>query len=57
MTNKFLTIGEVAKMVGVSIGTIRRWAQRGVLRSFRAYNRAHRRFSPQEIEVLLKSRN
>jgi DNA-binding transcriptional MerR regulator len=48
---KPISTSELARAVGLSIGTIRRMEQRGLLRAVRDY-RGWRAFAPSEIERL-----
>jgi excisionase family DNA binding protein len=47
-----LTISEVARRLGVSVGTVRRWSDEGHLRASRTPGR-QRRFSVEEVESFL----
>lgn len=49
MEKNLLTIGEAAKMLGVSIDTLRRWDKQGILTSFRASQKGHRYYSKQNL--------
>ncbi len=53
MTHKLLTSAEVAKILGVTSGSVKRWADLGLLRCARTVGR-HRRFDPVEVERFLK---
>jgi excisionase family DNA binding protein len=53
MTHKLLTSAEVAKMLGVTAGSVKRWADLGILRCARTVGR-HRRFDPIEVERFRK---
>ncbi len=53
MTHKLLTSAEVAKILGVTAGSVKRWADLGLLRCARTVGR-HRRFDPVEVERFLK---
>jgi excisionase family DNA binding protein len=44
-----LTPAEVARLLGVHTGTVRKWANRGLLRSFRVGSRRDRRFRREDI--------
>ena len=57
MNEKFLTISETAKMLGVSIDTLRRWDKNEVLKSFRATKTSKRLYRPQDIEDFFKNAN
>ena len=46
-----LSIGETAKILGVSVKTVRRWADSGKLKSIRSPS-GHRRFSLEDIQKL-----
>lgn len=48
---KFLSIGDVAKPLGVSIKTIRRWEKEGLITGIRT-PKGHRRFPESEFERL-----
>ncbi len=47
-----LTTSQVARTLGVSVGTVRRWADEGHLRAYRTPGR-QRRFSAEEVETFL----
>lgn len=47
-----LTTSQVARMLGVSVGTVRRWADEGYLRAYRTPGR-QRRFSSEEVQAFL----
>jgi excisionase family DNA binding protein len=53
MPHKLLTSAEVAKILGVTAGSVKRWADLGLLRCARTVGR-HRRFDPVEVERFLK---
>ncbi len=53
MTQKLLTSAEVARILGVTAGSVKRWADLGLLRCARTAGR-HRRFDPVEVERFLK---
>ncbi len=55
MPQKLLTSAEVAKILGVTAVSVKRWADMGLLRSARAGG-ASRRFDPVEVERFLKDR-
>ncbi len=50
-----LTASEAAATIGVSIGTVRAWADRGILPSFRTVG-GHRRFEVHELKRWLAAR-
>ena len=49
MSRPTLTPGEVARLLGVHTGTVRKWADRGLLRSFRVGPRRDRRFLRDDV--------
>ncbi|MFA4890934.1 MAG: helix-turn-helix domain-containing protein [Candidatus Gracilibacteria bacterium] len=49
--NKLLSIGETAKLLGVSIQTLRRWDDKGILKSFRATPNGNRFYKSQDINL------
>jgi len=49
-----LTISQVAGRLGVSLGTVRRWADHGHLRSYRTPG-GQRRFSAEDLEQFVAS--
>lgn len=49
MSRPTLTPGEVARLLGVHPGTVRKWADRGLLRSFRVGPRRDRRFLRDDV--------
>ena len=53
MIEKLLTSAEVARILGVTAGSVKRWADAGLLRCARTVGR-HRRFDPVEVERFLK---
>lgn len=49
-----LSISQAAEALGVSLGTIRRWADLGYLRAYRTPG-GQRRFNPTEIDEFVTS--
>lgn len=49
-----LTVSEVADPLGVSVGTVRRWADSGYLRSFRTPG-GQRRFDASVVDEFIRS--
>ena len=49
-----LTISEAARFLGVSLSTVRRWSDAGVLPSYRTPG-GQRRFSREQIDEFLRS--
>jgi excisionase family DNA binding protein len=46
---KLLSIGEAAQLLGVSVGTLRAWADKGFVRTIRLPS-GYRRFTQEEID-------
>lgn len=57
MNEQLLSIGKTAKLLGVSIDTIRRWDRDGVLESFRPSIKSKRYFRKTDIEKFLSRNN
>ncbi len=57
MTKPTLTPGEVARLLGIHVGTVRKWANSGLLRSFRIGRRRDRRFLRDDILAFLNENN
>ncbi|MEK7172112.1 MAG: helix-turn-helix domain-containing protein [Patescibacteria group bacterium] len=51
--DKLLPIGETAKLLGVSIQTLRRWDNKGILKSFRTGDLGKRFYKEQDVKVFL----
>lgn len=49
-----LRCGEAAELLGIHPNTLRKWANRGILKCFRITPRGDRRFRKQEVEAFLK---
>lgn len=54
-SNALLPIGEVAQLLGVTVGTIRRWDKDGRISSVRTPT-GHRRFRRDEVLALLSDK-
>ncbi|MFZ2036059.1 MAG: helix-turn-helix domain-containing protein [Dehalococcoidales bacterium] len=52
-----LTIGEVSKLLHVHPNTLRRWADKGVIKSYSISVRGDRRFIPEDIDKFLNQMN
>jgi excisionase family DNA binding protein len=48
-----LTTSEVARLLNVHINTVRRWTNRGELKTYRIGSRGDRRFDPEDIASFL----
>lgn len=55
MSRPTLTPGEVARLLGVHPGTVRKWADRSLLRSFRVGPRRDRRFLRDDVLTFLSA--
>ena len=51
-----LTTGEVARVLAVHAGTVRRWSNHGLLKAYRIGPRGERRFRRDDITVFLVER-
>jgi excisionase family DNA binding protein len=49
-----LSTSQVARQLGVSLGTVRRWADMGYLRAYRTPG-GQRRFSPDQLDEFIVS--
>jgi excisionase family DNA binding protein len=54
-SQQFLRIKEAAKKLGISPSTLRRWADKNIVKVVRGYSKGHRRFLLSEIEKFLSS--
>ncbi len=50
-----LTTTDVAQLLGLHPGTVRRWSARGILKSYRIGSRGDRRFKRKDIDSFLKA--
>lgn len=48
-----LSIGDVASLLGVSVNTVRRWGNKGILKAYRIGPRADRRFRREDVDAFL----
>ena len=53
---ELLSITEVARLLGVSTMTLRRWDTKGILKSFRPTPSSQRRYRRVEVERFLESK-
>lgn len=51
--DKLLSIGETAKLLGVSIQTLRRWDSKGILKPFRAGALGKRFYKQRDVKIFL----
>ena len=51
--DKLLSIGETAKLLGVSIQTLRRWDDKEIFKSFRATPGGNRFYKQQDVKVFI----
>jgi excisionase family DNA binding protein len=56
VSQKLLTSAEVAQMLGVTAGSVKRWADLGLIHCARTAGR-HRRFTPEEVERFRRERS
>lgn len=54
MPKKFLTVREVARLMGVTPLTVRNWDQKGRLVAYRNPMNNYRLYKVEDIEVLMK---
>jgi len=51
-----LTTGEVARLFNVHASTVRRWNERGIIKTYRIGPRGERRFRRDDIAILFLDR-
>jgi excisionase family DNA binding protein len=51
--DSFLTIREVAKILNIHINTVRRWSDKGLIKSYRIGSRGDRRYKREDIDRFL----
>ena len=49
-----LTIAEAAELLNVHVNTVRRWSNKGILRTYRLGSRGDRRLKRGDIDKLLR---
>ena len=54
-SKKVLRVGEVARLLGLHVNTVRRWSDEGVLKSFRVGLRWERRFQREDVDAFVRS--
>jgi excisionase family DNA binding protein len=52
-TRRMLTVGEAADYIGVSISSIRKWSDRGLVQAYRTPG-GDRRFSADDLDELIR---
>ncbi len=52
-----LTIKDVAILLHVHVNTVRRWSDRGLIKSYQINRRGDRRFQQKDIELFLTHMN
>lgn len=52
-----LTVREVARLLHIHSNTVRRWADRGIIRAYRITSRGDRRFRRRDIAQFLSEQN
>jgi excisionase family DNA binding protein len=53
LTDNMLTVNEVAKVLHVHPNTLRRWADKGIIKSYCISSRGDRRFMSKDINQFL----
>jgi excisionase family DNA binding protein len=54
--SKMLTTGEVARILNVNASTVRRWSERGKIKSYRTGPRGERRYRREDVAVFYLDR-
>jgi excisionase family DNA binding protein len=54
MESRLLSIGQTAKLLGVSLDTLRRWDRSGKLQAFRPNSHGHRYYRRDDLELFLQ---
>jgi excisionase family DNA binding protein len=57
LTDKMMTVTEVSRILHVHPNTLRRWSDKGVIRSVCVTPRGDRRFTSQDIDQFLTGMN
>jgi excisionase family DNA binding protein len=57
ITDNMLTVSEVARLLHIHPNTLRRWADKGIIKSFCITPRGDRRFMPYDIDQFLAEMN
>jgi excisionase family DNA binding protein len=53
LPDNMLTVSEVSKLLHVHPNTLRRWADKGIIKSYSVTTRGDRRFMPRDINQFL----
>lgn len=53
---KLLTIRQAAEVLNVHVETLRRWDRSGRLKAIRVNNRGDRRYKPEDLEKMVKTK-
>ncbi len=56
-TEPMLTVREVANLLHVHVNTVRRWSNRGLLKSYQINERGDRRFRQVDVALFLTKMN
>ncbi|OGN14733.1 MAG: hypothetical protein A3J47_00945 [Candidatus Yanofskybacteria bacterium RIFCSPHIGHO2_02_FULL_43_22] len=54
MPKKFLTVGDVARLLGITPLTVRNWDARGKLTAYRNPVNNYRLYKVEDVEILLR---
>lgn len=52
-----LTVGEVARLIHVHTNTLRRWSDKGLIKSYRITRRGDRRFKQDDVAIFVAEFN
>ena len=56
-SNPMLTISDVAHLLNVHVNTVRRWSNRGIIKTYRIGSRGDRRFDREDIASFLEQKS
>jgi excisionase family DNA binding protein len=57
LADKMLTVGEVSTLLHIHPNTLRRWSDKGLLKSYKITPRGDRRFALQDVDKFLEQMN